>query len=144
MSRQRRTTKNLGRPAQPRESNQSNGQTTRQSVAVSASWAGPLPPPAALEHFNKIVPNGAERIFKMAEKEQEHRVALETSGQIASIAEARRGQLAGAFISILAVGLAGYLAYVEADPWVSVALVSLPVMSVAGAFIRASRSSKKD
>lgn len=106
-----------GRTIQPSQNSRASPQTAHRGVALSSqvSWAGPLPPPAALEHFNKIVPGGAERIFKMTEKEQEHRIIIE--GQTASIAEARRGQLAGALISTLAVVWAGALAYVGANPW---------------------------
>lgn len=131
--RQQRITKHLARAAQHGQTSRASPQTASHAVSVSsnASWAGPLPPPAALEHFNRIVPDGAERIFKMAEKEQEHRIRFEADGQAASIAEARRGQWAGASISTLAVVLAGALAYVGANVWVSIALVSLPVMSVA-------------
>jgi Predicted membrane protein len=76
--------------------------TARQTIAVShEQWSGPLPPPEALARFNDIVPNGAERVFKMAEDEQAHRIASENTGLIASIAEAKRGQLLGASISIV-------------------------------------------
>ena len=34
--------------------------------------AGPLPPPETLKEYNEILPDAAERIFSMAEKEQEH------------------------------------------------------------------------
>lgn len=40
-------------------------------------WQAPLPPPEALEHFNEVVPNGAERIFKQWELETAHRQELE-------------------------------------------------------------------
>jgi uncharacterized membrane protein len=40
-------------------------------------FRGPLPPPELLDHYEKILPGGAERIFRMAEKEQDHRHALE-------------------------------------------------------------------
>jgi uncharacterized membrane protein len=38
-------------------------------------WTGPLPPPAALEQFERVIPGGAERILRMAEQEQAHRIA---------------------------------------------------------------------
>ncbi len=40
-------------------------------------YSGPLPPPQALEQYNNIIPNGAERIMVMAEKQSEHRRTLE-------------------------------------------------------------------
>ena len=64
-----------------------------QSVTSTSieNWSGPLPPPAALESFNRIIPGGAERILAMAEKEQGHRVELEKSQLAGAIKEARRG-----------------------------------------------------
>ena len=32
-------------------------------------YSGPLPPPQMLEQYNRAVPNGAERIMAMAEKQ---------------------------------------------------------------------------
>lgn len=36
--------------------------TANGTSIVSAQWQGPLPPPGALEQFDRIIPNGAERI----------------------------------------------------------------------------------
>jgi uncharacterized membrane protein len=41
-------------------------------------YSGPLPPPQMLEQYNKVVPNGAERIMAMAEKQLDHRHELES------------------------------------------------------------------
>lgn len=40
-----------------------NSQVTLQSQ----QWIGPLPPPDTLEHFDRVIPGGAERILRMAE-----------------------------------------------------------------------------
>ncbi len=37
--------------------------------ARQTMFQGPLPPPELLEAYNKIIPNGAERIVAMAEKQ---------------------------------------------------------------------------
>ena len=37
---------------------------------------GPLPTPDDLAQYNQIIPNGAERIMAMAEKEQNHRISM--------------------------------------------------------------------
>ncbi|MDE7168706.1 MAG: DUF2335 domain-containing protein [Mucispirillum sp.] len=41
--------------------------------------AGPLPQPCDLEYYEHIVNGAAERIIKMAENQQEHRIRMETS-----------------------------------------------------------------
>jgi uncharacterized membrane protein len=54
---------------------------SQRQFQIEATFAqhfrGPLPPPELLEHYEKVLPGGAERIFRMAENEQEHRHALE-------------------------------------------------------------------
>ena len=47
-------------------------------------YEGPLPPPHVLEHLENIVPGAAERIFSMAEKEQQaHIKSVEDVNEIA-------------------------------------------------------------
>src|SRR5206468_1881503 len=38
---------------------------------------GPLPDPGELAAYNQIIPNGADRIMKMAEEQSAHRIGLE-------------------------------------------------------------------
>ena len=40
---------------------------------TTAEYSGILPPPAMLKEFDKVIPNGAERIMRMAEKEADER-----------------------------------------------------------------------
>jgi uncharacterized membrane protein len=105
-------------------------------------WVGPLPDPDALERFGQIVPNGAERIVRMAETEQLHRMALERSeseihkrtleeGIVNATREQRMARLGvwlGWSLSVVSV-------YLDAHWSVSVALVGVPLMSVVRAFI---------
>lgn len=44
---------------------------------IEQHYSGPLPPPQALERYNDIIPNGADRIMVMAEKQGAHRQELE-------------------------------------------------------------------
>ncbi|WAR43739.1 DUF2335 domain-containing protein [Methylomonas rapida] len=60
---------------------------TRTDTKVSVGWSGPLPPPAALEQFDTIIENGAERIFKMAEAEQSATNSLNLKPYDKTIAE---------------------------------------------------------
>ena len=99
-------------------------------------WSGPLPSPDALDRFNKIIPNGADRVVKMAEAEQAHRIDYERTGLTASTAEARRGQYVGGALSLAAIICAAYTSHIGA-PWqVSVAFLSLPIMGMIRALIR--------
>src|SRR5690242_17849317 len=40
---------------------------------------GPLPDPEALARYGEIIPDGANRIMKMAEEQAKHRIQLESS-----------------------------------------------------------------
>jgi uncharacterized membrane protein len=98
-------------------------------------WQGPLPPPAALQQFDHIVPNGAERIFAMVEQEQAHRLKYEADRLSAATSDYRRGSWMGFVLGILCVAGAIYTAYIGAHPTVSIALVSLPIMAAVRGFL---------
>jgi uncharacterized membrane protein len=101
-----------------------------------------LPPPEFVARFNEVVPNGAERIFRMAENEQSHRIAIEGNAQHAAIRESKRGQWLGALISLSAIAGAVYSVYVGAHWSVPIALVGVPVLGIVKAIVD-SRSSPK-
>src|SRR5208283_2804135 len=44
----------------------------------TSSRSGPLPDPKELAAYNGIIPNGADRIMKMAEAQSNHRIQIET------------------------------------------------------------------
>lgn len=99
-------------------------------VSVSQQWSGPLPPPASLEHFNQIIPNGAERIMVLVEREQEHRLEQEKDLLKATIKDTRRAHWMGFGISALALAAAIGAAFLGAHPTVSIALVGLPIAAI--------------
>jgi len=76
-----------------------------------AQFRGPLPPPAALERYDRLLPGAAERILRMAEQEQAagHTFASEVVGAAAT--ETRRGQSFGFAAALAALGVTAYLGY---------------------------------
>ena len=48
-----------------------------REVVLTRHFSGPLPPPEALERYEQVLPNAAERIFRLWEDEVEHRRNLE-------------------------------------------------------------------
>jgi uncharacterized membrane protein len=54
--------------------------------------AGPLPSPETLKEYNEILPDAAERIFSMAEKEQEHHHTTEIKLVDHEIRKTSKGQ----------------------------------------------------
>jgi Predicted membrane protein (DUF2335) len=93
------------------------GPTRPITSIISAHWSGPLPPPAELEKIDRIIPGGADRLLRMAENEQTHRIE-----------DAKRGQYLGWSLAAGAVITAAVVSLCH-GPWqVSVALVGIPVL----------------
>ena len=72
----------------------------RNSVIESASFSGPIPPPAMLGKYEEHLTGSAERIVRMAEKEQEHRHNWEDSVLASMDRDTKRSQWMGLFIFI--------------------------------------------
>lgn len=66
--------------------------------------SGPLPDPETLTAYNSIIPNGADRIMQMAEKQLEHRIDLENIVASSRESQSKRGQV---FALIIAITFAG-------------------------------------
>lgn len=61
----------------PEDARQVGVEVVATLLAVAKRFSGPLPPPEALEHYERVLPGGAERIIAMAEREQKHRHGVE-------------------------------------------------------------------
>jgi uncharacterized membrane protein len=67
------------------------------------SFHGPLPPPAFLEHYARIIPGSPERILAMAEQQSRHRREIEALVVHANIASERRGQAQAFTLGLLTI-----------------------------------------
>ena len=92
-----------------------------ETQAVAAAFSGPVPPPRILEAYGEVVPNGAERIMSMAEREQDHRHEIERG----YLGLAKSGQWFGALIGISALVCGTYLTATGHSIMGLVALVSV-------------------
>lgn len=54
-------------------SHQPDANQITQTQLITQEWQGPVPSPDQLAKFEQVLPGAAERIFRMAEKEQEQR-----------------------------------------------------------------------
>jgi uncharacterized membrane protein len=106
---------------------------------VAQQWTGPLPPPAALEHFDRVIPNGADRIMKMIEQEQAHRIAYENETLTAVKGDNKRGHYIGAIACFGALGGAIYTASIGVHWSIPIAFLSLPVVGMIKAFMPAKK-----
>ena len=72
--------------------------------SIQKTHSGPLPPPEQLEKYSEIIPNGADRIMAMAEKQQAHRIELEKIAVNQQLTQSKRGQTFGFLIGLFAIG----------------------------------------
>jgi len=100
--------------------------------------SGPLPAPEILSQYNEIIPNGAERITAMAEKQSDHRMKLESLAIPAQLKESSRGQVIAACIAVLAIGASVYCATIH-ETVVATTIGGATIISLVYAFITGKR-----
>ena len=79
------------------------------AVEASYSFMGPIPPPGILAGYNNVIPNGADRVIKMAEKEQAHRHNIETTIVGKESFEKRVGLVFAFILALSVLGVSSYL-----------------------------------
>ncbi len=102
-------------------------------LAMSRSFSGPLPPPELLERYNDALPGAAERIFKMAEKQQEHRQAIEKKVVFGNTSSQTRGNYLGFLVSMTAILGGIWLIYMGKETTGLVAIIT-PITGLVAAF----------
>lgn len=112
-------------------------------VTQSVQFSGPLPPPGLLEKYNEVIPNGAERIMAMAEKQGAHRESLEAQVVAANIANQARGSRY-AFILCLVALLGGFALIMVGKDVYGLGSIITSITALAGVFIYARREQRKE
>ncbi len=79
------------------------------ALEASYSFMGPIPPPGILAGYNNVIPNGADRVIKMAEKEQAHRHAIESTIVGKESFEKRVGLVFAFILALSVLGVSSYL-----------------------------------
>ena len=109
----------------------------RELVSLSVesrSYRGPLPRPEDLAEYEKTVPGAAERIIAMAERQAEHRQALERVVVEGGARNAHQGLWLGFIISLVVLGL-GTTLVLTGHEVVGATVMALDVVSLAGVFV---------
>lgn len=75
----------------------------RTAVVEAASFAGPLPPPSMIEAYERTLAGSADRILRMAEPEQNHRIELEQTVLAATRRDVRRSHWLGFTIGLASI-----------------------------------------
>ena len=90
-------------------------------VSQSLSFSGPLPPPAMFSAYEDVLPGGADRIMKMAEKEQNYRIATYPINK-------KRGQWLGATAVLAGISAAVLLGIFGNNSYLAGGSLMLPVV----------------
>ncbi|HAF2502209.1 TPA: DUF2335 domain-containing protein [Salmonella enterica] len=114
-----------------------------QSMMVSQSFSGPLPPPDVIRGYDQILPGGAERIFSMAEKEQAHRHKMDSTAVNGAIRKDKRGQWMGFSIAITILAIASVFAW-RGNTAFAGALIAIDLIGFVSVFVLGRRASKSD
>ncbi|MXW44741.1 MAG: DUF2335 domain-containing protein [Gammaproteobacteria bacterium] len=121
--------------ALPKEILESLPDRTRVAYIEAASFIGPLPPPSLLEGYESTLPGAAERILRLAEKEQFHRQDWEMTALRSQKLDIRRGQWMGFGLGIMGLIVAVICAIWD-RPFVAGASVSTVLAGILTAFVR--------
>jgi uncharacterized membrane protein len=121
----------------PNEANETGSATDGRETRISQliNWQGPLPPPQALEDYDRVVKNGAERVFKQFEREGNHRRDMEKLHLNAQIRDLMIGKFF-AFIFVMSIVGMGVYAVSQQASVVGGAVVFGALASVVWAFVK--------
>jgi uncharacterized membrane protein len=97
-------------------------------------WSGPLPPPTLLAEYNDAVPDGAERIVSMVERQTAHRMEMEARTAKYDHRLAHTGQWIGLTVVLAVLVLAGYMVYLGATT-AAVAVIGIDLVGLAAVFV---------
>jgi len=110
---------------------------------VRHEFSGPLPAPEMLEHYDKVITNGAERIMSMAEEQGKHRRELEKN----VIERDSRNSTLGvvfAFILGLSTIVAGTCVAISGHSWPGALLGSAGLVGLTTVFIYGTNQRRRE
>ena len=113
-----------------------------QSV-TTITIQGPLPPPAMLEHYERVLPGAAERILRVAELQAGHRRHLETAVIESGVRRAGRGQVL-AFVLAFGAILGGFVMMGAGQPGEGLAAMIFATASLVTVFLVSRRRDQRE
>lgn len=113
-------------------------------VAMSAkSHRGPLPDSQTLKEYNEIIPNGADRIMTVFEKQSSHRMEVEKQVIGGQVKQSQLGQIFALIIGLFTISCATYC-IVSGFEWSGALLGGGGLTSLVIAFIRGKNYQQKN
>ena len=108
-----------------------------------SQFSGPLPPPEILEYYNRIIPDGANRILKLVEQQQGHRHHLEKTVVEGDVKRADKGLIFG-FIVALIIAIGGMVLIGIGCDISGLVLILGGIATLAGIFVYSKQTRKKE
>ena len=106
------------------------------------SYHAPLPPPAMLESYERILPGSAKRIFERMERQADHRQQMEGKELDAGVAAQTRGQIFGFVLGLVGM-LGGFLLIWHGANIIGLSIFILTLASLVGVFIYGKKEQSK-
>ena len=97
-------------------------------------FSGPLPHPDSLKDYNEAVPNGAERILAMAEKQTTHRHEMEKKVVTRQQNQSGWRQVLGFFLALVCLCVTTYLGYLGHD-WLAGIIGTTTIIGLCTTFV---------
>ena len=111
-------------------------------------YQGPVPPPQILEKLESVLPGAAERIFKMAEKDQDNMIVLQQKAQDsarqAAVEEHKENTLSlwMAFVVCSVFVICGTVLVVSGHDAVGATMIGTTLLGVIGSFLAQRRTNR--
>jgi uncharacterized membrane protein len=105
--------------------------------------SSPLPDPSELAAYSQIIPNGADRIMKMAEEQAAHRISIEKIVVTSQQNQASFGQVCGLIIGLSGLAMATYAA-VSGQPAFGGVIGGTTLVSLVSVFLVSRHSQKRE
>jgi uncharacterized membrane protein len=109
----------------------------------ASSFTGILPPPDILIHYNEAVPDAAERIIKMAEKQQDHRIELEKKAIRGQIIQSQTGQIMAGVLGLCGICGGIFLLFNDKDIGGFTALIGT-ISALVGVFLKSQKNQREN
>lgn len=114
-----------------------------KTTHIRSVRSAPLPEPSELAIYNQIIPNGADRIMKLAEAQTAHRIEIERTVIFSQKNQAFRGQVFGLIVGLGGLSLATFAA-TNGHDWFGGAIGSGTLVSLVYVFVQSREKQEEE
>ena len=106
-------------------------------------YSGPIPPASEMAEYNNVIPNGGDRIMKMAENQSEHRQHIEKLVINSKNRDSLLGVIFGGVIGVLGIVL-GFFLIQSGHKFAGSAFAGGPLVALVSLYLRGTYLDQKD